>query len=74
MRLSEFWALMEQEFGQGYAALVAQDQALGSLGSRTVEQALADGEPVRQVWRAVVNDLDVPPEHHHLPDRRRSRS
>ena len=38
--MSEFWALMEQEFGQGYAALVAQDQALGSLGSRTVEQAL----------------------------------
>ncbi|HSP60943.1 MAG TPA: DUF3046 domain-containing protein [Ornithinimicrobium sp.] len=74
MRLSEFWALMEQEFGQGYAALVAQGQALGSLGSRTAEQALADGDPVRRVWEAVVRDLDVPPEHHYLPDRRRTRS
>lgn len=67
MRLSEFWALMEQEFGRGYAAVVASTQTLGSLGGRTIEEALED-EPVRRVWEAVVRDMDVPPEHHWLPD------
>lgn len=73
MRLSEFWALMEQEFGAGYAAIVADTHSLGVLGGRTASQALEDGEPPRTVWRAVCADLDVPPEHHYLPDRRRTR-
>ncbi|MGD8148479.1 DUF3046 domain-containing protein [Ornithinimicrobium sp. Y1694] len=68
MRLSEFWALMEQEFGRGYAAVVASTQSLGSLGGRTVDQALTDGEPVRRIWEAVVRDMEVPPDHQHLPD------
>lgn len=71
MRLSEFWALMEQEFGQGYAAIVASHQHLGSLGGRTADQAIEEGERVRLVWEAVCRDMDVPPEHHHLPDARR---
>ncbi|SOC55380.1 DUF3046 domain-containing protein [Ornithinimicrobium cerasi] len=73
MRLSEFWSLMEQEFGRGYAAIVADQRVLGSLGGRTVDQALADGEPIRKVWEAVVRDLDVPPEHQLLPEPRRRR-
>ncbi len=68
MRLSEFWALMEQEFGVGYATIVAQTHTLGALGGRTSAQALQQGEPPRTVWRAVCADLDVPPEHHYLPD------
>lgn len=68
MRLSEFWALMEQEFGAGYAAIVADTHTLGALDGRTPAQALQQGEPPRTVWRAVCADLDVPPEHHHLPD------
>jgi hypothetical protein len=71
VRLSEFWSLMEQEFGRGYAAVVADQRVLTSLGGRTVDQAIADGEPVRRVWEAVVRDLDVPPEHQHLPEPRR---
>lgn len=70
MRLSEFWALMEQEFGRGYAAVVAQTQSLGTLGGRTAEQALSDGERVREVWEAVARDMDVPPEHQYLPEPR----
>ena len=35
MRLSEFWALMEQEFGPGYAGVVARTQSLGSIQGRT---------------------------------------
>lgn len=68
MRLSEFWALMEQEFGQGYAAIVASHQHLGSLDGRTADQAIEDGERVRVVWEAVCRDMEIAAEHHHLPD------
>ncbi|GAA1170060.1 DUF3046 domain-containing protein [Ornithinimicrobium humiphilum] len=68
MRLSEFWALMEQEFGAGYARVVADTHSLGVLDGRTPSQALEEGLPPRTVWRAVCADLDVPPEHHHLPE------
>jgi hypothetical protein len=71
VRLSEFWALMEQEFGTGYAAVVADTHSLGVLGGRTPAQALEDGESPRTVWRAVCADLDVPPDHHYLPDAKR---
>lgn len=70
MRVSEFWALMEQEFGRGYAAVVASTQSLGSLQGRTVDQALRDGERVRVVWESVCRDMAVPPEHHHLEHHR----
>lgn len=62
---------MEQEFGQGYAALVARSHTLTSLRGRTAQQAIDDGEPVRTVWRAVCADLDVAPNHHYLPDQPR---
>lgn len=68
MRLSEFWDLMEQEFGSGYAAVVARTQSLGSLGGQTIDQALSAEVPVRRVWEAVCADMAVPPEHYHLPD------
>lgn len=68
MRLSEFWSLMEQEFGSGYAAVVAGNHALNSLGGRTVDEALEGGERVRRVWEAICTDLEVPPDHHELPD------
>ena len=53
VRLTEFWARMRKQFGDGYAESVAKDQVLSGLGSRTVDQALADGEDVKVVWRAV---------------------
>lgn len=68
MRLSEFWALMEQEFGPGYAGVVARTQSLRSLEGRTADDALEEGEPARRVWEAVVQDMEVPPEHHWLPE------
>lgn len=71
MRLSEFWALMEQEFGRGYAAVVARSHALDALGSRTAEEALDQGEPVRRVWEVVCRELEVPERHHYLPEPRR---
>jgi len=60
VRLTEFWARMRKQFGDAYAESVAQDQALPGLGSRTVNQALADGEDVKVVWRAVCEAFRVP--------------
>ena len=44
MRLTDFWYRLEQVFGVGYAASVASDQVLATLGGRTIEQALAGGQ------------------------------
>ena len=54
MRSTDFWSRLEQVFGTGYAASVARDQVLSQLGGRTISEALAAGEPAREVWRAVV--------------------
>ncbi|MCM0676444.1 DUF3046 domain-containing protein [Micromonospora phytophila] len=53
MRLTDFWARLEEAFGPGYADSIASDQVLSQLGGRTIEQALASGEQTHVVWRAV---------------------
>ncbi len=60
MRLTEFWARMERRFGPAYAASYAADQVLSQLGGRTVQQALADGEDAKDVWRAVCEATQAP--------------
>ncbi len=54
MRLTDLWTRLNETFGPGYAASVAKDQVLAQLGGRTINQALAAGEEVVTVWRAVV--------------------
>ena len=51
---------MNAQFGETYAQSVAKDQVLAELGDRTVNQALADGENTKTVWRAVAEAFDVP--------------
>ena len=51
---------MREQFGDVYAQSVAQDFVLADLGSRTVNQALADGEDVKVVWKAVCEAFQVP--------------
>ena len=41
VKLSEFWACMEYEFGAGYAPVLARDLVLGSLGHVTAAEALS---------------------------------
>lgn len=53
MRLTEFWRRMDARFGAAYARSYAADQVLSTLGSRTVLQALEQGEDTKTVWRAV---------------------
>lgn len=60
MRLSHFWTLMNDEFGESYAGSLARDHVVGALGNRTALQALEAGEPPRTIWLALCDDMDVP--------------
>jgi len=60
VRLTEFWQRMDEQFGSTYAQSVAKDYVIAGLGGRTVMQALADGENVKLIWRAVCAAFDVP--------------
>ena len=58
--MTAFWDRMNSQFGDSYAASVAQDFVLAGIGGRTVTQALSDGEDVKVIWRAVCEAFDVP--------------
>jgi len=60
VRLTEFWERMRAQFGDAYAESVAKDYVLSTLGGRTVNMALADGEDAKVVWRAVCETFNVP--------------
>ena len=62
MRLSDFWRLMDDEFGRTYARSLAADQVMAALGDRTAKQALEAGARPRDVWDAVCEAMAVPPE------------
>lgn len=60
VRLTVFWERMRAQFGDAYARSVAKDYVLSGLGGRTVDQALAEGQEVKAIWRAVCEAFDVP--------------
>ena len=60
MRLTEFWQRMGDELGASYAPVWASLTVLAELGGRTVDEALAQGEETKTVWRAVVTHLGLP--------------
>jgi Protein of unknown function (DUF3046) len=62
MRMSDFWRLMDDEFGVAYARSLARDHVLGALDNRTALQALESGVSPREVWLALCADMDVPVE------------
>lgn len=69
MRLTEFRALMNAQFGSLRAPSVAKDHVFTELGGRTVDQALEVGIAPKTVWQRVCVEFDVPPAlHHGLPD------
>ena len=61
MRHTEIWERMESALGRSYAGTWARQHVLASLDGRTVDQALADGETPKLVWRAVWEALELPP-------------
>jgi len=62
MRISDFWRLMDDEFGAGYARSLARDHVLAALGNRTPIQVLESGTAPRDAWLALCADMDVPKE------------
>jgi hypothetical protein len=53
MRLTDFRQRLAETFGPAYSTSVVSDQVIQQLGGRTIERALADGDDVHAVWRAV---------------------
>lgn len=60
MRLTHFWNNMREQFGEAYAESLAKDYVIEGLGSRTIDQALAEGTGAKEVWRAVCEAFDLP--------------
>jgi hypothetical protein len=60
VRLTEFWRRLDEAVGTGAADTFATDRVIGTLGDRTVREALAAGVPANEVWRAVHVTLDLP--------------
>jgi hypothetical protein len=60
VRHTEFWSRMEAALGPAYAQVWAREHVIEGLGGRTVEQALADGEDAKTVWREVWKVLELP--------------
>jgi hypothetical protein len=51
---------MEDALGPAYARVWAREHVLEGLGSRTVMQALEEGEDAKHVWRVVWKALELP--------------
>ena len=62
MRITVFRKLMTQEFGEVRAEMLARDHMFSALGNRTVDQALEAGLPAKEIWRAVCEAFEVPPD------------
>lgn len=70
MRSSEFWELVDTEFGVR-GRLVVREHVLGALGGRTAQEALDGGVDARRVWFALCDDFDVPEQRRWLSDQRK---
>lgn len=73
MRLSEFWALMDQQFGSAYAQMVAGTHRIHALHDHTVTSAIDDEVPLRVIWNALCDDFDVPEQRRFIADHKSSR-
>jgi Protein of unknown function (DUF3046) len=62
MRITVFRKMMAEEFGDIRADMLARDHVFSSLGNRTVDQALEEGVSTKEIWRAVCDAFEVPPD------------
>lgn len=68
MRLSEFDVLVVTELGRVRGAAIVADHVLQRLRGRTAAAALEAGAEPREVWFALCEEFDVPPERRFGPD------
>lgn len=61
MRLSEFRRAAREQFGEVYSGVLIRDHWLASMNG-TAQDALNRGESARNVWMALCEDLQVPPD------------
>jgi hypothetical protein len=59
MRISDLRERLTLSFGQEWAPSFSADIALSSLGSLTVNEALAQGHEAQEIWRAVCQEHPV---------------
>lgn len=62
MRISDFWRLMDDEFGPAYSRVLASDLVLTGLGGLSAAQALEKGVEPKRIWLAVCDMQDIPAE------------
>jgi len=62
MRITAFRKMMAEEFGEIRADMLARDHVFSALNNRTVDQALEAGVPTKEIWRAVCDSFEVPPD------------
>lgn len=61
MNMSEFRRAIAEEFGTEMGSVLLRDHWLRSFGA-TAEEALNEGYEVREVWLALCEELQIPPE------------
>jgi hypothetical protein len=67
VRNSEFWELVDREFGVR-GRMIVREHVLTALGGRTAAEALARGVDARPVWFALCEDFEVPEERRWVGD------
>lgn len=60
MRRSEFKEIAAYVFGSELARTYAGELALVQFGSLTADAAIEAGYPVKEVWHALCDEMDVP--------------
>jgi hypothetical protein len=62
VKLSRFFELVQDEFGDKFAQVVLTDTRLDQLADQTPQQLLDAGEDPKTVWLAICHQLAVPQE------------
>lgn len=62
MRITAFRTRLAEEFGALRADTIAHDHVFRVLGGRTIDEALDAGLPTRDIWQAVCEAFEIPPE------------
>lgn len=61
MRLTEFYRLVSDEFGEAKGKWILHSHVLADWG-RTAEEMMSEGENLRRVWQGLCADFSVPEE------------